>query len=199
MIDDQLRAEFDVWIDTVWSFSGLIILICTGHVVQAKRQERLPRVLECLTHRALDAAIVLSDHLLHEYPIVVHLPVCSLVLLQAVKVESVATLRERHTCLVLFVDHIVELQLLHNEIVPFNVWVFRHGNTTMQAMFRLSLATAYRAGQGLLTLFFFDWVRRWVGLFGALGEVLCITQIFQTLSLALHSLLARVVEQLCLG
>ena len=198
MIDDQLRAEFDVRVDAVRSFSGLLILILTGHVIQAKRQEWLPRVFECFTHRALDAAIVLSDYLLHEHPIVVHLPVCSLVLLQTVKVESVATLRERHTCLVLFVDHIVELQLLHNEIVPFNVWVFRHGNTTLQAMFRLRVATALKASQGLLTLFF-DWVRRWDELFRVLGEVLCITQIIQTLSLAHHSLLARIVEQLCLG
>ena len=138
VIDDQLRTEVNVRVDTARSFSGLLILDCTGHVVQAERQEWLPRILECLTHGARDAALVLSEHLLDIPTLVGHLPLCRLILLQAVKVESVAAFRERHTCLVLFVDHIVELQLLHDEIVPFDMEVFRHGRATIHTLFRLT-------------------------------------------------------------
>ena len=100
-------------------------------MVKTKRQERLPGVFECLTHGALDATFVESNHLLLMQSLPVHLTVCCHVLLQTVKVESVAAFFEGSTRLILLVDDILHVQVIHHEFVPLNMRVFRENRASI--------------------------------------------------------------------
>ena len=63
----------------------------------------MPCVLCGLAHWALDAVLVVANHLFNVNALIVQLAFCSLVLLEAVEMESVATLIESYSSLVLLI------------------------------------------------------------------------------------------------
>ena len=60
-------------------------------------------------------------------PLEIHLTIRCHVLLQAVQMESVAALGEGRACLILLIYHIIQLQVLQDELVPLNVRVLVPG------------------------------------------------------------------------
>ena len=105
VVSDELWAKFNIWWNPVHSWFLFYTLI----VVKTKGQEWLPCVLKSLAHRALNAIVVITNHLLHVKGVVVHLVFCGLVLLQTIDVECMAALLKGHSNLILLIDHILQL------------------------------------------------------------------------------------------
>ena len=106
MIVYELGAEVNVWFDSFW------IIACLGiihNAIDSKRQERLPSVLKRLAHRACYAVIIVANH----RPDILSLWIVATlgcdILLEAVKMESMRALLEGHTCLVVWIEYVLEL------------------------------------------------------------------------------------------
>jgi hypothetical protein len=98
VIGDQLGAEVDIGHQSLWG-------ACLVRV-ETKGEQGLPCVLRGLAHGALDAVIIITHHLLDIDSLVVQLAFRGHILLQAVKMECMATLVEGDTRLVRLVDNL---------------------------------------------------------------------------------------------
>ena len=120
VVNDQLRTEIDVWLDSIWACSRFWAI----RAVKSKRQQRLPGVLECLAHGALDAIVIKPNHLLDVVPLEVLVTLGDLVPLKAVKMESMTALGKCDASLVLLINDISHLQVFHHCRVPLVMRVF---------------------------------------------------------------------------
>jgi len=99
MISDQLRAIVHICLDCS----------ITAATFEIKRQKGLPSVLKRLAHRACYAVIIVANH----RPDILSLWIVATlgcdILLEAVKMESMWALLEGHTCLVAWIEYVLEL------------------------------------------------------------------------------------------
>ena len=100
MVIYQLGAEVNIWFDSLWLCRLLAVR------VEPERQKWLPSVLKGLAHWAGDAVVIIADHRPNILSLGVVAALGRLVLLEAVKVESMAALRKGHSRLVVGVEDV---------------------------------------------------------------------------------------------
>ena len=106
-----------------------------GLEIDSEWKERLPCIFRTLAHRALNAIIIVAYHLSDILPLWVMTALSCLILLEAVKVESMAALLERDSCFVVWIENVLKLQILHDHFIPLDMRIFL-GHKTSQSHFR---------------------------------------------------------------